>query len=258
MPAPVLGKCLGIGQQAEVFAYGDRALKLLFDRPGAKGSAFREAATLAAVEAIGLPAPRVWGVVEIDGRWGIVMDRAAGMTFADRMRASPLSVVELLPVMVGLHRRIHASLAPRMSSLKSIVARNIERAPALDDALRQSLLDGLARLPDGGQLCHGDFHPMNVVGEAGAEIVLDWVDAAAGDPAADVCRSYVLIRTVDPSMAEAYLTAYAAVSGLSRSGIMSWLPFLAAARLAENVPAEQDSLLEMARRIDRAGSGLGD
>ena len=81
-------------------------------------------------------------------------------------------------------------------------------------------------------------------GPFGREVLIDWIDASRGEPAADVCRSYVLLRPAAPEMASAYLDAYAQVGGESRAAILDWLPFVAAARLAEGVP-EVDDLMKM-------------
>jgi hypothetical protein len=57
-----LGEILGAGKEAEVFAHGpDRAVKL-YRSPAAKAAAFREAAALAVVERLGVPAPQVHAV----------------------------------------------------------------------------------------------------------------------------------------------------------------------------------------------------
>ncbi len=47
----------------------------------------------------------------------------------------------------------------------------------------------------GGALLHGDYHPLNVLTD-GQRItaVLDWSNAAAGDPRADVARSFSILR----------------------------------------------------------------
>ncbi len=101
---------------------------------------------------------------------------------------------------------------------------------------------------DGDRLCHGDFHPLNLLGSPGHETLVDWLDATRGDPAADVCRSYVLIKRMVPQIAAAYVAAYIAVSDESLERISSWLPFVAAARLAEGVPEEADELVALADR----------
>jgi aminoglycoside phosphotransferase (APT) family kinase protein len=46
-------------------------------------------------------------------------------------------------------------------------------------------------------LCHGDFHPLNVVADEGGHLtVLDWSDAALGDRHYDVARTVTLFSFV--------------------------------------------------------------
>ena len=125
--------------------------------------------------------------------------------------------------------------------------RNITAARLLDEKLRRRLLDAIPGLPDGDRLCHGDFHPYNIMGVGEAARIVDWVDAGAADPAADVCRTFVLIGAVDQRIAEGYADAYCAATGLDRTAVYAWLPVVAAARLAEKVPEEADRLLALAR-----------
>src|SRR5262245_55079407 len=86
---------------------------------------------------------------------------------------------------------------------------------------------------DGDRLCHGDFHPINVLGDLAQPLVIDWPDAARGAPAADACRSYLLLRLHAADLAEPYLDAYGRAGDVPRAPILAWLPYLAAARLAE-------------------------
>src|SRR5215472_10876517 len=65
------------------------------------------------------------------------------------------------------------------------------------------------------RLCHGDFHPINVLGEISRPVVIDWPDACGGDPAADVCRSYLLLRLHAADIAEPYLDAYCRISNVT-------------------------------------------
>jgi len=62
------GRLLAAGNVAEVFEWGSRVVKLC--RSSArKPTAFREAAIHAAGEAMAIPVPPVWGVLEVGGRW---------------------------------------------------------------------------------------------------------------------------------------------------------------------------------------------
>jgi len=110
---------------------------------------------------------------------------------------------------------------------------------------RRDLLDGIADMPDGDRLCHGDFHPMNILGEASQPVIIDWPDARRGDPAADVCRSYLLMKFHAAEIATTYLDAYCRAAGMWRQAVLNWLPYVAAARLAEDVPSQFDGLLKI-------------
>jgi aminoglycoside phosphotransferase (APT) family kinase protein len=238
-----LGARLGVGRMAEVFACGSLVVKLY--KPAVpKSSPFREAAILAALESLGLPAPIVHSVRRIGDRWGVLMSRAEGPSFADGMTQQAGTLPAWLGRMARLQLHVHSHPATQFASLKTRLAANIRQAPVLSEPRRSTLLAGLAAMPDSDRLCHGDFHPYNIMGPPGLEVLIDWPDASRGDPAADVCRSYVLIRPVAPEMASAYVDAYSQVSGKSRDAILSWLPFVAAARLAEGVP-EVDELMMM-------------
>jgi Ser/Thr protein kinase RdoA (MazF antagonist) len=239
-----LGAPIGSGRVSEVYAHPDGVLKL-YRAYEPKTSAFREAAAMARAAALGLPVPEVLSVGRHRDRWGIVMTRATGPDLGARLGGDGDSVARLADDMARLHRRLHECEAGPLPDMKAGLASRIARAPHLGDAGRRRLLDRLASLPDGPGLCHGDFHPLNVLGSREAPVVVDWLDACRGAAAADVCRSYVLLRPHDATLAEAYLSAYAAGGATSRSEVMAWRPCVAAARLTEGV-AETEALLAMA------------
>jgi hypothetical protein len=67
-------------------------------------------------------------------------------------------------------------------------------------------------------------------------MVIDRPDACCGDPAADVCRSYLLLKLHAADIAEPYLDAYCNISNMPRASILDWLPFVAAARWRRTFP----------------------
>jgi hypothetical protein len=239
-----IGPLLATGNVAEVFEWGSRVVKL-YRSPARKPTAFREAAIHAAVEAMALPVPAVWGVVEVGGRWGIVFDRVKEGSFAERMRGDPSVITECLETLARLHTRIHGQPARQFGNLKAKLATNIAGTGLLDEPLKQTLLGRLADMPEGDRLCHGDFHPINVLGQNSLPMVIDWPDACCGNPAADVCRSYLLLRLHAADIAEPYLDAYCNITNMERASILDWLPYVAAARLAEDVPDDWARLLEI-------------
>ena len=245
-----IGRLLGAGKEAEVYEHGTLALKLY--RPGRpKAPAFREAANLAIVERLSLPAPRIHVVGDYHGRWGLLMDRATGSSLADEMTPEP--PLTAIKEMAALHLRLHREPGTGLPSLKSRLSANIESAEILSSDLRDRLLLALAALPDDNCVCHGDFHPWNILGSGQDTVIVDWLDACSGNPAADVCRTYLLMRRVLPAIAEAYVVTYAKAAELTSDEIFTWLPVIAAARLAENVPEENEDLLHLAALAPACG-----
>jgi Ser/Thr protein kinase RdoA (MazF antagonist) len=136
--------------------------------------------------------------------------------------------------------------------IKTRLSERIALAEALSPERRNALRAGVAGMPDGDRLCHVDFHPMNVLGTIERPIVIDWPDASRGDPAADVCRSYLLLHLYAAELAEPYIDAYCRVGRISREAMSAWLPFIAAARLAGSFPGELARLLQIIETAQQA------
>jgi len=116
----------------------------------------------------------------------------------------------------------------------------------LDEPCRRRLLRRPAAMPDGDRLCHGDLHARNSRSATAQPIVIDWPEAARGDPAADVCRSWLLLKLHGGDPADPYVDACCRTSGTPRETVLGWLPYIAAARLAGHVEREADSLPKLA------------
>jgi aminoglycoside phosphotransferase (APT) family kinase protein len=120
----------------------------------------------------------------------------------------------------------------------------------------------VAALAGGTAICHGDFHPGNVIMSAAGPRVIDWVDASCGPPAADVARTLFLlrdgklpndlplprrlrIRLLRRRFVGGYLAAYRRRRPLDLNEVRAWrLPILVA-RLDEDIAKERDHLLRL-------------
>lgn len=240
------GALIGEGKVAEVFEYGEGRVLKLYRASQPKSDAVREAEVLGVVARAGVRAPRAYEVLEFYGRWGVVMDRVDGRPFAEVMLTHHSAAAPYFGAMARLQASLHAASGVGLMPLKTRLGRKIEQASALADPVRQRLRDRLQSLPDGDRVLHGDFHPYNILGTLEDAVIVDWLDATVGPPAADVCRSWLLMQTVSLEMAEASLGAYLAIAPIERAAVFAWLPVLAAARLAENVPEEVAALMAMA------------
>lgn len=123
----------------------------------------------------------------------------------------------------------------------------------------------LDRLPTGDRLCHGDYHPGNVLVAADRVGVIDWGYASRGVPEADHARTILLLRWADPLpgtplmlrglmvagrsvFARGYTRAYRRHSPHPLQQVDSWLTVHAAARLSEGIDAEQPMLTGLLHR----------
>lgn len=143
--------------------------------------------------------------------------------------------------------------------LKLMLAHNIGNAPLLHEEEKQRIIRYLEGLPDDNKLCHGDFHPDNVL-MGQTPFIIDWMTAAVGSPAADAARTLILlgmgtlpqgtprfivwvVSVLRKRLREQYQKRYIELSGISLSEIERWTMPVAAARLVEWVPEEEKNQL---------------
>lgn len=219
-----------------------------------------EADIVARVHAAGLPVPHTEGVVDFDGRPGIVLERIAGISMWEWMKADPRRVPSLLGQLLDLQADVQRTNVPELVAMKDRLQRKIGEASQLTDDDRREARVLLEALPDGTALCHGDFHPANIILSDRGPIILDWFDAARGDGTADYVRSSLLMRPpadrgtwlegATPELLDHLHSHY--ITELVRRGAIDartfgpWEAVMAVARMSEPVPDED--LLEVWRR----------
>lgn len=216
------------------------------------------------VHAAGLPAPATDGLVEVDGRPGVVLEHIEGASMWSRMKAQPSVLPALIEELVDIQATIQA--AGPIEGLPDLVTRlhgKIDEASQVSDRERREAHELLVGMPRGGALCHGDMHPANILLSARGWIVVDWFDAAIGNGGADLARSSLLMRPpATPQSADrhldgatievldrlhaAYLAALRARGLIQDASFTRWEAVLAVARMSE--PVQKADLLSIWRR----------
>lgn len=257
-----LGALLARGGSAHVHAWDEgRVLKLYF--PGVPEIAPRNEAECAnAARRAGAPCPQALDVVTIDGRHGVVFERVDGPTLLDVLMTRPDQAAHTARILATLHSELNQRSGAGLPSLHERVAHRIAACTALQPVDRARVAAIAAALPHGDALCHGDFHPGNVIVGAQGPMVIDWYDAACGPAEADVARTLLLIGHADlPSGAsppvdrlraalrDAYLRDFRAARALDADRLGRWIIVVAAARLTEaRAPGERARLLAVVER----------
>ena len=195
----------------------------VFPETGGVRQAKKEAVFQNAVAATGYPAPRV--VVPgservIGGRAFNVMERVRGHSLMEDLLADPAAAPrvadQLAQTLADLHElrsspvadslrdagipAHEATLAGRLRYLQPYVA---DRALAHLEPGMAWLLENQLSERDVLSVCHGDFHPGNVMVDDGRVTgVLDWPGGQLADPEYDVAVSLVLVAVAGPTLAE--------------------------------------------------------
>ena len=278
-----LGGLVAHGNTSDIWEWTPgTVVKLL--RPGIPEHwATVEAGITAQAYAAGLPVPNSDGVVWVEGRPGVVLERIEGPTMWSQMVQAPADVPVLIEQLVDIQEMLHATAAfEGLPDMVKRVDRKIGEATLLSLEERREAHISLAALPAGAALCHGDMHPANLMMRPQGVAIVDWFDATAGHPVADLARSSLLMRPQEPDEAtrehlqgatierlgevhRAYLRVLASRGLIDVEEFAEWEAVLAVARMSESVPkAELARIWEdwrrsgsdvFARELDRCLTG---
>lgn len=180
------------------------------------------------------------------------------------MTAHPWMLLKHARSLAELHVQIHQQSITGLPSYKYRLYYDIRNAPHLGETLRNKVLLMLESLPDGQNVCHGDYHPGNVLITKNGPVVIDWMTASAGSPWADVARTSLLL-TIGPKgegnklgrlvhwavgfFQRSYLHYYQISTPDKNKEMNLWSPVIAAARLSENIVPERSALIEMVNQL---------
>lgn len=251
-----LGALVARGREAEVWDVGDGAVLKLYLDPSSQRAAAQEASVLSTLQSMGLSVPSVIEETVVDGRPGLVLERVAGPDLLTALGRRPWLVLRAGPVLA--HAQVSVNDVPAPGQLPSMKARLRDRlaeSGQLHDAERAQVLEMLTARPDGDRLCHGDLHLENLLVAASLPSIIDWSNAAAGPPAADVARSLVimqfgevppgasaLVRGLAPTLrrlvVRRYVSTYRSMRPGHLQGLHEWTIIQAAARLGETTERE--------------------
>lgn len=261
---------LGEGREAEILAWGDgRALRLLRD-PEAGDRVRLEAAAMTAARTAGVSVPEVLEIVTVDGQPGLVMERVEGVDLFTGLARRPWRLAGTARALGRLQAGLHDTAAPAgLPELRPMLRRRIAAVPNLSRRARAHALGELQRLPDRDRLCHGDFHPGNIIASARGPVIIDWANAARGDPMADLARTVLMLRVapLPPAMSpmlrcvdrvgrstfrRLWLGGYRRVRPIDGGLVARWQTVCAAARLLDAIEEEVPALLALVEGSARA------
>ncbi len=192
-------------------AFGGPLILRLLDAHHDPARALFEQATQNALAALGYPAPRVLLASADSMRLGgafLIMERLAGQPLPK------VSARTMASVVAELQAKLHDLDA--VAFLRAVTGKGLEPKNLTFDAHLGHLADRAARgglgglaaglewllrrrppRPEPRAVCHGDFHPYNIL-TTGDRVtgVLDWPHTIVADPAFDVATTLVILKLV--------------------------------------------------------------
>lgn len=274
-----LGNPISSGRTAEIYDWDqEHVLKLFYDWVQLE-SIENEARIACTIDKSGLPVPEVDKMVRVNNRTGLIYQRVYGDSMYKAAQRKPWNVIRYLRRSAELHAQIHShSISDGLPSQRQILERHIRQGVGLPRQLRAKALAALHAMPDGNQLCHGDFWGGNILMSPRGEVVIDWNRASYGNPLADLARttnaimaflrtnqvrraflSYgkarssqvknSLLRIIVWITYPIYLRRYFQLRPGGEEEYQRWLPIIAAARLVDEIPELDSFLIEQVEKL---------
>ncbi len=265
-------RLIGEGRTAEIYAWDSNRVLRLYRAGASREWIEHEWHAFRTVNEAGIPSPAVYpvdsgdGLIEKEGRLGFIMDRIDGPTMLRALTARPWRCFREARIFAMLHLSMHRHDGGRLPSQRERFLRILSR---LESDLPEHMIAGarclLEALPDGTAVCHGDFHPDNILLSERGPIIIDWGPATAGHPLADVAwTEFLFAHGGAPSgmpfwrrwmltlfrrlFLSRYRTCYLRGSGWSKADLASWRPINAVMRWADGIEEERGALTRQLER----------
>lgn len=161
----------------------------------------------------------------------IQMDYVKGITLADRMRKEKYKqgLDDMISLQCTLYQYTVSGLPNAFKAFKETIESSI-----WDERLKQCALNSLNKIEPMAVLCHLDFHLENILFDGSKYIIIDWVNAKAGNPVMDIARSYIILKQYATRLSNKYLNLICQKLNIPIQSVMNAVPLMAYLRLLEN------------------------
>lgn len=256
---------IGQGNTAEILLYKPGTVLKLFRDQFPESGVLKEWRVTRAVQTVYSRMPKALRLVSCGERSGILYELAEGQDLFRMIGSEPFLLFSTGKKLAEIHTEIHGKTISGILTVKEKLLQEIGWVNDLSDDEKRKITDRLLLLPDGDRLCHFDFHPGNIMVSGGKLLVLDWLTACSGEPAADIARTCLLLKygevrngdrlsrlilsITKVCIRRSYMRNIRRLSGITRDEIRRWILPAAAARLSEWLTEhERKRLLKLIRR----------
>ena len=234
------------GAQADLYKNNGKAIKL-FKKNISKDEIEYEMNLQKMAFELDLPVPEIYDIVEIDGKFGIIMEYIDGVPIGNIIQKNKNEVIEYLTKSIEIQINLNKIIADNFPPMREKLQRKIISVKSLDNGLKHKTLEILNKINFNKYLCHGDFHVFNLLETKNGIKIIDWVDSSSGNSEADVCRTYLLYKMYSEEIAEMFIETYCKMTRIKKERILNWISIIAAVKLSESI--EDINKIEILNRI---------
>jgi thiamine kinase-like enzyme len=250
---------IGQGNTAEIYRLDDGKILKLFRSGLHKGAIEREYQNGIFIQKILDCVPKVYDMVEVNGRYGIIYQEIKGTDMLKILLTSKWKINDYAKKLAHYHFGIQKPVTDNIFTVKEKLEEDLNSVDVLSHETMAIVRKYLKQLPEGNELCHFDFHPGNVMITNDKPVILDWMTACKGDACADVARTCIMLKYGGDEHApwlmrkiisffqhhiyKIYIKEYLMISKRNMEDINRWELPVAAARLREWIPENEKQVL---------------
>ncbi|MDC7221935.1 MAG: phosphotransferase [Spirochaetales bacterium] len=250
---------VGTGRTATIYDVGNGKVLKLFKSFCDKSSIENEFRFAKTAKEHGIQTPEAYSLVEDDRGVGIYYDRLEGIDLGASLGKNVFRIKSLAQNAASLLWSIHQIEDKSANDWRKAFSSRLETVKQLNDVDKGLIADYIQSLPKGCKLCHGDLHVENYLYDGDRLSVIDWMGAHYGHPAGDVARvvllmsspviaaeagifERIIVKRILGLYNRAYIHSYLELSDMNYEQIEAFRLPVAALRLAEEVPYEEEWL----------------
>lgn len=142
--------------------------------------------------------PQIYEYLTINDQKAQLMERINGKSLLGEWIRHPFAEKKQMHEFAGMHAEILRIMGGKdIPSLQDTLHYFVtNRQVNLCKEVRDKIMLLFDRLPAGDNLCHGDFHPGNILVSGETKTIIDWSGVHTGNPISDVAHTYLLMTCV--------------------------------------------------------------
>lgn len=184
------------GRSADFYPYGKNKIVKLFLKEISKEEIDIEFENTVEAYRTGCTPMQCYGLIEYEGRKGIILDRVSGIPMTKLPEKNPLSILTCSKLLAEQHLIVHSKSSHKLRDVRTVAVDFLSNTAMdiLTDEEKVKTKNYIESLPEGYTVLHLDFHTENILVDKSKCVVIDWLTATRGHPEVEVAQMQFLFH----------------------------------------------------------------